>query len=183
MTKTSYGIGVLQMLTSLVSGFIGAFFTQVFISVREAKSNRKAFHALLISMLAECDYNLSILDEIANGSTDGHASFKRLSVEYFSAAHEKVIKYNHDYVLLKLLSTVTIDMELFNREVDFVFNDKASRKCKGFRDESAVEIEKQVDMEPIDDTIKRANIGVRGSLKALKAHIEEQYGVEVDDGK
>ena len=146
----------------LCSGLIGALAAQILIKVFDMLKRRNEFRNLLVSILAESNYNLSIVDEITAGSISG-ISFKRLSVEYFGDVHKEVMKYTYDYNLLLLLSRVAIDMELFNREVE----ENAKRKCQ-----------KQ---NSIDDVVVAARQGVSVSLRAIKKHIEEKYGMEAHD--
>ena len=145
------------MKEMICSGLLGAVLGQGLMIVWGAWRHRREFRALLVSILAECDYNLSILDEVTHGATDGRKSFKRLAIEYFKAVHKDVIRYTHDYNLLRTISRVTVDMELFNREVDLNGEIKSSR---------------------LDQVIRGANQGVRNSLNALKDHVSEKYQME-----
>ena len=72
-----------DLASNLLSGLVGAVLTQVAVVVMDAVRRRRQYRALLNGIVAECDYNLSIVDEILNGAVDHKVSFKRMSVDFF----------------------------------------------------------------------------------------------------
>ena len=113
---------------TLLSGFAGALVVQLLtIAWAEWKQWREK-RALLEGIVAECDYNLSIVDEILNGALNHNGSFKRMSVDYFRTVRESALRYSFDKELLRTLSRAIVDLELYNLEADYVFNG-AESKC------------------------------------------------------
>ena len=65
---------------NLLSALAGAVLTQLAVVIKDAIKRRGEYRALQNGIIAECDYNLSIVDEILNGAVNHNGSFKRLSV-------------------------------------------------------------------------------------------------------
>ncbi len=159
--------GIVQ---TLLSGFAGALVVQLLtIAWAEWKRWREK-HALLEGIVAECDYNLSIVDEILTGVIQGGGSFKRMSVDYFRTVREATSKYSFDKEFLRTLSRAIVDLELYNLEANYVFNGFEG-KCiyAGAVDEKPVLVERRPNGHNISDTMTAARKGVSETLTYLKS--------------
>ena len=111
-----------MVIFNLLSGLAGAVLTQAGVLVVDAIKGHKAYRALLNGIVAECDYNLGIVDEILDGAVKHRGSFKRMSVDFFRSAREGAVKHSMDKVLISTLSRAIVDLELYNLEADYIFN-------------------------------------------------------------
>ena len=114
-------------MESLMSGFIGAILAVVLtVSVKAIIFflRRRALHA---AILAECQYNLAIVEEMLDGMVSRRRTFKRMSVAFFKEIREQSVQYFLDKELLRRLSNLIVDLELYNREADSISdcNDRA----------------------------------------------------------
>ena len=154
---------------NLLSALAGAVLTQLAVVIKDAIKRRGEYRALLNGIIAECDYNLSIVDEILNGAVNHNGSFKRLSVEFFRSAREGAIKYSMPQEMIRTLSRAIIDLELYNREADYIFNGSESKIVyAGAIDEKPILVERKPDGTDITATMKRARLGVTNTLNDLK---------------
>ena len=153
----------------LLSGFAGALIVQLLSIGWDEWKRRREYQALLDGIVAECDYNLSIVDEILNGAINHNGSFKRLSVEFFRSAREGAIKYSMPQEMIRTLSRAIVDLELYNLEADYIFNGSESKIVyAGAIDEKPILVERKPDGTDITATMKRARLGVTNTLNDLK---------------
>ena len=79
--------------SNLLSGLIGSGITALGTWAWSEYKRHREYKSLLNGVVAECDYNLSIIDEILEGVVKAKGSFKRLSVDYFRSIREKATTY------------------------------------------------------------------------------------------
>ena len=152
-----------------LSGLAGSVITQLFLVARGEYKRHREYRALLDGIIAECDYNISIIDEILEGVVEGNGSFKRLSIDYFRSIRELSVKYSFSQELLKALSRLIVDMELFNFEADYVFDGRnVTQVYTGLHGHEKVCLTKTAITHDIRETISSARDGVLGSLENLK---------------
>ena len=108
----------------LMSGFVGAVVAVLLTKVIEIIIYWNRRQAIISGIVAECNYNLSIIDEILAGTKDRGGSFKRMSVEYFKSIRSSSMEYFLGKDRLVALSRVIVDIELYNKEADYVFDGK-----------------------------------------------------------
>ena len=175
--------GMKMSESSICSGLIGAVATQLlfvlwneFVRWREGKT-------VLAGIVTECEYNISIIDEILSGVVSGGGSFKRLSVDYFRAIQKETVRYKFHEEILAKLSRIIVDMDLFNLECDYIFNGtESSCVYTGILNDEAVCVRKTSESHDIRKTICKARDGVMGSLVALKELAENlKKGKEKSD--
>ena len=176
MRTTGAGKGEMKKMTgNLLSGLIGALLVQILSMSWGVYKCRQERKALLNGLVAECDYNISIIDEILEGVIEHHGSFKRLSIEYFRTVREMSARYSFSNQLITALSRLIVDMELFNLEVDYVFNGhQATQVCAGLFGKHKVCVTKKHVIHDISGTISNARDGVLESLKELKRIAKEK---------
>ena len=114
--------GAIQV--ELMSGFVGAVVAVLLTKVIEIIIYWNRRQAIIPGIVAECNYNLSIIDEILAGTKDRGGSFKRMSVEYFKSIRSSSMEYFLGKDRLVALSRVIVDIELYNKEADYVFDGK-----------------------------------------------------------
>ena len=137
--------------------------------MRKLEKLRKEYKSLLNGIVAECDYNISIIDEILDGVTKARGSFKRLSIEYLKSVREKSAAYFFPNKLLSAISRLIVDMELFNFEADYCFNGVGDLNVySGSFDERPICIAQKAVARNILETITKAHEGVLASLNVLK---------------
>lgn len=157
------------IMEMLLSGLAGALIAQVLTIAWSEIKRRREYRALLNGIIAECDYNLSIVDEILNGAVNHNGSFKRLSVEFFRSAREGAVKYSLKQDMIRTLSRAIIDLDLFNLEANYIFSGDENRFVyAGAIDEKAILVERRPKDYDITDTITRARLGVTNTLNDLK---------------
>ena len=170
------------MTTELCSGLIGAILAQICMIFWYLHRQHKEFEALRMSILAECDYVLSILDEVRDGSLNGRMSFKRLPIDYFRAVHKSLIKYSTDHELFRLVSKVSVDMDVFNREVEFVFaQQQYGKTISGTIGREPVALWKKSEEKDISNVIRNAKQGVYEAIMHMKKYLGDKYGTVVTD--
>lgn len=154
---------------NLLSALAGAVLTQLAVVIKDAIKRRGEYRALLNGIIAECDYNLSIVDEILNGAVNHNGSFKRLSVEFFRSAREGAIKYSMPQEMIRTLSRAIVDLDLYNLEADYIFNGSESKIVyAGAIDEKPIFVERRPNGTDITKTMTRARLGVTNTLNDLK---------------
>lgn len=157
------------IMEMLLSGLAGALIAQVLTIAWSEIKRRREYRALLNGIIAECDYNLSIVDEILNGAVNHNGSFKRLSVEFFRSAREGAIKYSMPQEMIRTLSRAIVDLELYNLEADYIFNGSESKIVyAGAIDEKPIFVERRPNGTDITKTMTRARLGVTNTLNDLK---------------
>ena len=162
-TQSVFGIG------NLLSGLVGSLATLVGTLVWTEWKRRRERTSMLEGIIVECDYNLSIIDEILGGVVNANGSFKRLSVDYFRFVREKAIAYSVPSKLLSTISRVIVDMDLYNMEADYVFNGQMTTYVyAGVTNGNPVCITRKPASHDITRTISSARDGVVGSMKKLK---------------
>jgi hypothetical protein len=158
-----------MIVTTLCSGLVGALFAQVLSFLWSEHIRQRDGNAVLNGIIAECEYNIAIIDEILMGVVSGGGSFKRLSVDYFKTIQKDTVKYRFHSKILSAVSRLIVDISLFNKECDYVFNGLES-DCvyAGVFNGDAVCITKKSNAQDITATVEAARNGVKGSLMALK---------------
>lgn len=158
-----------MIVTTLCSGLVGALFAQVLSFLWSEHIRQREGNAVLNGIIAECEYNIAIIDEILMGVVSGGGSFKRLSVDYFKTIQKETVKYRFHSKILSAVSRLIVDISLFNKECDYVFNGLES-DCvyAGVFNGDAVCITKKSNAQDITATVEAARNGVKGSLMALK---------------
>ncbi|MBQ7189422.1 MAG: hypothetical protein IJR99_08425 [Kiritimatiellae bacterium] len=151
-------------LETICSGLAGALLAIVLSELFTWWQRRREFRALLVCILAVCDYDLSIVDEVTRGSVNHNGSFKRLSVEHFRALQMEIIKYSNDYHLQRNVSRLCIDMELFNRRAEYIFDQNTKNGVAGGA-----------------EGMLAANEGIKDSIDVMKGYLYETYGLEEPD--
>lgn len=160
---------VASVAISLASGLAGSVLTVVLTQLWLGYRHHKEYISLLDGLVAECDYNLSIIDEILEGVTQRQGSFKRLSVDFYRSIREKSVAFSFSNSLLSALSRLIVDMELFNREANYVFDGQMTTNVyAGLFDKSKICITKKPVSTDITGTITAARSGVVASLKHLR---------------
>lgn len=157
------------IMEMLLSGLAGALIAQVLTIAWSEINRRREYRALLNGIIAECDYNLSIVDEILGYVINNDGTFKRMSVDYFRTVRESAAKYSVDTDLIRTLSRAIVDLELYNLEADYIFNGSESKIVyAGAIDEKPILVERKPDGTDITATMKRARLGVTNTLNDLK---------------
>ena len=168
-----------MFVSSLCSGLIGAVMAQFFIIAWEVIKRRKEEKSVLQGIIVECEYNISIIDEILVGVVERNGSFKRLSVDYFRMIQKGSIKYKFHSKLLSAISRLIVDMDLFNMECDYVFDGQQTKYLyTGVVKEEAICMTKKAINKDISLTISRARDGVKCSLENLR-----MLAMEIKDGE
>lgn len=171
-----------ELTISLLSGLVGSFLTVLTTAVIAFFRHRSERKNLYCAIASECRYNLSILDEVTDGTVNHQGSFKRMSVEFFKTVRQQSMSYALPAKLLSYLSRVIVDLELFNMEVGFVFNKniKESLFIGNFKEEPICVVQKTM-LHDIHATVKAANIGVRDSLNVVLEFVLNELGVEDEE--
>lgn len=152
----------------ICSGLVGAIIGQLLMIAWQAWKDHQSIAALKNAIEEECRYNLSILDEIKHGLTEARGSFKRLSVDFLKVARDEVASSRGLAHLAQKLTTVCVDMELYNLEASYIFNGKEdARILTGVLGEQTTYLRMETEKHDITETILRATEGVRGSLNAV----------------
>ena len=117
-------------------------------------SRKRERYSLLKAVSSECEFNLSIMDEIASGISKGETgSFKRVKSDFYSELRKISYLYHFDEDFYMVMARVACDEELLNRELDALQNGNA-------------------DNIPLRKTALYAVVGVKGSLSALKSKVD-----------
>ncbi len=109
-----------------------------------------------------------------------------MSIEFFKTIRQQSVAYALPKKFLLELSRVIADLELFNREVDFDFENKHSNLSFGGNiGNDHIEIDRSTKSSDIGQIINAANKGVKASLKSLMKIAldklgEEEYNDEED---
>ncbi len=168
-----------EITYNLLSGLVGCVLTQAIVLIKGCVHRRCEQNNLYKAIAAECRYNLSILDEITNGTVNANGSFKRMSVEFFKTIRQQAIAYSLRKDLLQKLSRVIVDLELFNLEADFVLNENLNQGVfvVDLNKRPICGVEKTVHHD-ISGTVEAAKRGVRGSLMHVLELIPEEFKEE-----
>ena len=166
-----------SLLECLLSGFAGAVCAQLIGVLWSEHKRVHEYRALLVGIVVECDYDLSIVDEVTNGVVNHQGSFKRLSVDFFRSARESAVKFSMEPELISALSRICVDLDLFNREADYVFDgDEHKSVYAGSIGDSPLIIEQNPNGHDINRTVLAARLGVTESLEHLKSEAERLLG-------
>lgn len=159
----------LDLAGHLLSGFAGALIVQLLSIAWDEWKRRREYRALLKGIVAECDYNLSIVDEILGYVINNDGTFKRMSVDYFRTVRESAAMYSVDTDLIRTLSRAIVDLDLYNLEADYIFNGSESKIVyAGAIDEKPILVERKPDGTDITAIMKNARLGVTNTLNDLK---------------
>ena len=159
-------------LLNLLSALLGAIIGQAILIVWEIIKGRRGNKSLLRALSAECRYSLSILDELKNGAVNHRGSFKRLSVDFFRSARDRLSVLGDDAELIRLITVVCTDMDLYNLELSYVFNGtERAHIVSGLLKDDPVCLRLEPELHNITPTILAATEGVRGSLQRLLAYL------------
>ena len=119
--------------------------------------------------VAECDYNLSILDQVTNGLVNSRICFKRMSVEFYKNIRQQAVASALSKEFLEALSWLIVDLELFNKEADFIFDGNLDKSTfVGELNQKPLCVVKTTKTHDISETVKWARKGVKGSLEKLR---------------
>ncbi len=155
---------------TLLSGFVGAILVQFLSMLWDEWKRYREKRAILVGVIAECDYSLSVVDEITEGVCNYNGSFKRFNVEYLRFARESSVKYSFGKDFVRTLSRAIVDLSLFNLEADYVFSGVQNRYIfNGLVGESSILVEQVPNGLDILNTVQAARQGVTDTLQALKA--------------
>lgn len=169
-----------DLLISLLSGLCGAVLTIVVSECIKYWKNRNERRALFQAVASECRYNLSILDEITNGTNRG-GSFKRMSVEFFKTIRQQSVAYALRKKFLLELSRVIVDLELFNLEVDTVYKGNMDKFIfVGTVGNDAISMVKDRATPNISAIVNAASEGVKASLKSIMEIAQNELDEEDD---
>lgn len=153
---------------NLLSGLVGAVLAQVISFVHSERKIKTEYKALLNSIVAECDYNISTIDEILNGAVN-LGSFKRLSVENFRTARSQAARYSMKPELVRNLTRLCIDIDLFNLEADYIFSGQKPKDVfAGVIGKDAICVERKPVGRDIEETIRAAREGVVSTLNDVR---------------
>ncbi len=165
---------IVDWQSNLLSGVVGALGVQLLSMLWGEIKRRREYHALLKGIIAECDYNLSIVDEILEGAVNQSGSFKRMSVEFFRSAREGAVKYSMSQELIRALSRAVVDLDLYNLEADYIFNGSESHAVyTGNIGDGLVQVERKTVGLNIKPTMIAARQGVADTLNCLKELAEK----------
>ena len=108
-------------LDNLCSGSLGAAIMAIVGWLYNKREEIKSFNASMDVVAAECDFNLSILNEVVAGSSlVGGASFKRMAVDYFKSVRVDFKKEASSAFYAKLDRVIT-DLDLLNRQAELAY--------------------------------------------------------------
>jgi len=148
---------MVQLIAALVGALFGVLMGYVFKQLHKLRE----YKSLLRGVIAECDYNLGILDEIAEGVSEGRGSFKRVKTDFFAEMRKASYQYRPTSTFFEVMAQVACDTELFNRELD--------------------------ELKVIEPTTQRwhdtaktalhAKLGVYGSLNRLKEVVDSEISM------
>lgn len=171
-----------SLWTSLLSGLFGAVLTIIVSEGIKYLYRRRDQKSLLRAIVSECQYNLLILDEVTKGTVNAHGSFKRMSVEFFKTIRQQSVVYALPKKFLNELSHVIINLELFNREADFVFQGNQNKTSfVGVFGKTPVYIAKDSHVPNVNATVVAACEGVKVSLKKVLEIAQDELGEEDDE--
>lgn len=147
------GLGIIQ---NLLSGLVGALIAVVLQALLGMLRRSRERYSLLRAVSNECKFNLSILDEIANGISNGiTGSYKRVKNDFFTELRKVSFRYHLPDEMYSIMANVACDEDLLIRELDELQNDMpASRRLR------------------LGGTALVAVKGVRGSLISLRNEVD-----------
>lgn len=158
-----------DLAVSLLSGLAGSVLTMAGTVVWDWFRQKGARKGLFKATVAECDYNLSILDQVTNGLVNSRICFKRMSVEFYKNIRQQAVASALSKEFLEALSWLIVDLELFNKEADFIFNGNLDKSTfVGELNKKPLCVVKTTKTHDISETVKWARKGVKGSLEKLR---------------
>ena len=100
-----------------------------------------------------------------------------MPVEFFKAMHQQTVDYGLKPELLRGLSNLIVDLELFNLEANYKFNGQSDmRSFIGQIGSFDIAVVSNMDAKDISGTVKEARIGVRNSLNDVLKIVSEELG-------
>lgn len=171
-----------QLTGNLFSGLAGSFLTLALTTIVAFFRRREERKGMYRAIASECRYNLLILDEVTDGTVKANGSFKRMSVEFFKTIRQQATSYSVPAKLLSHLSRVIVDLELFNMEVDFVFNKNLNRHLfvGDFQKKPICLVQKTMPHD-ISATVMAAREGVRASLNGILEIVLDELGEDEEE--
>ena len=164
---------------SLLSGFAGSVLTMVGTLVWDWFRQKGTRRGLFNATVAECDYNLSILDQVTNGLVNSQFCFKRMSVEFYKNIRQQAVAASLSKEFLEALSWLIVDLELFNKEADFIFNSNLDQSTfVGALNQKPLYVVRKTETHDIREIVKWARVGVKGSLEKLKKIAKKESNEE-----
>lgn len=164
-----------ELMGMLASGLVGAILAQFLGCLWSYLDHRTKYRNLLNGIVTECRYCISVVDEICRGAVRG-ISFKRMPADYFRMVQERAVEYSVGDEVLMALANVRVDLELFNLEVNYAFDEWRKRNAHkdtiGNQPVRTEELWKEHDISP---TILAAKKGVVNSLRRLQEAVENAY--------
>ncbi len=145
--------GIIQ---NLLSGLAGALIAVVLQALLVMLRRTRERDSLLRAVSNECKFNLSILDEIAYGISNGvTGSYKRVKNDFFTELRKVSFRYHLPDKMYSIMANVACDEDLLIRELDELQSDiPASRRLR------------------LSGTALVAVKGVRGSLISLRTEVD-----------
>ena len=164
---------------NLLSGLAGSVLTMVGALLWDWFRQKEARKGLFNATVAECNYNLSILDQVTNGLVNSRICFKRMSVEFYKNIRQQAAPAALSKEFLEALSWLIVDLELFNKEADFIFNESLNKSAfVGELNQKPLCVVKTSQTHDIGETVKWARVGVKGSLEKLRKIAKEELNEE-----
>ena len=154
--RNGKGVGGEGLLMSLLSGCVGALIVTALSGIVGLLRRSRERYSLLRAVSSECNFNLGILDELAEGVAKGESgSYKRVKSDFISELRKTSYRYWFSDDFYGCMAGVSCDYELLNRELEELQeNLSAERRLK------------------LGATTLYAIQGVRGSTTALKQKVE-----------
>lgn len=154
---------------SLLSGLAGSVLTMAGTLLWDWFRQKRTCKGLFNATVAECNYNLSILDQVTNGLVNSQFCFKRMSVEFYKNIRQQAVASALSKEFLEALSWLIVDLELFNKEADFIFDGNLDKSTfVGELNQKPLCVVKTSKTPDIGETVKWARKGVKGSLEKLR---------------
>lgn len=183
-----------ELMGMLASGLVGAILAQLLGWLWSYLDHRTKYRNLLNGIVTECKYCIPVADEICRGAVRG-ISFKRMPADYFRMIQERAVEYSVGDEVLMALANVRVDLELFNLEVNYAFDEWKKRNAhKGTIGNQPVRTEELWKEHDISPTILAAKKGVVNSLRRLQeaaemcitktnteAHYDKRLGDQLGD--
>ena len=143
---------------NLLSGLIGALIVAILNWIVEFFRRKRECYSLLKAVKSECEFNLSIMDEIAEGIAQGTTgSYKRVKNDFFLELRKISYKYHFHEEFYSCMARVSCDEDVLNSELDAL---QISSK------------DGDINNILLRRTALCAVVGVKGSLSSLKAKVD-----------
>lgn len=160
---------------TLMSGFVGAIIAVVLTKCIESVVFLWRRKSLYRAIWAECQYNLGVAKEMLDGMVNHNGTFKRMSVEFFKEMRLQAVQYSLDKHLLRSLSHLIVDLELYNREADCIFDGHSeSVVYAGVSGEDEICIARRPIPTNLSPIVKEACKGVTNSSESVIEMVNRQ---------